>query len=379
MINKSRLIRLTQKLIQIDSQNPGADEQKIALFVKKYLNRLGVKPKLYAFKKNRTNIIAELKNKGSKKSLLITPHLDTVPAGKGWRFSPFEGRIYQGRIYGLGATDCKGNLAASLEVINSLVEDRVILDYKLIFSATAEEESGSSLGLIALLKKKILKPDLALVLDADDFDIVVAQKGLIHLKVKLKGKRAHGAYPQKGENAIDLSLKILGDIKEKGFFSFQGINHRYLLPPTVNIGTIRGGDKVNVVADWCEFGLDFRFLPGMQAKEILHKLDRIIRKYTKKYKIEIEGIQQPYTMQEAHPLVTRMLKAMKKFKLNPKICGSEGATTITFFQDQNIPAIATGFGVSGCAHTIDEYIKIDNLYKGTLALEEFLKNYKFAG
>jgi len=61
--------------------------------------------------------------------------------------------------------------------------------------------------------------------------------------------------------------------------------------------------------------------------------------------------------------------------LRPAIKGSEGATTVTFFQNRNIPAIATGFGCGGCAHAADEYAEIDNLYKGALALEEFLKNY----
>ncbi len=69
---------------------------------------------------------------------------------------------------------------------------------------------------------------------------------------------------------------------------------------------------------------------------------------------------------------------MRKIKVKPIIKGSEGATVITFFQNKNIPAVATGFTSSGCAHTADEYAKIDNLYKGALVLEEFLKKYQFS-
>jgi acetylornithine deacetylase/succinyl-diaminopimelate desuccinylase-like protein len=76
-------------------------------------------------------------------------------------------------------------------------------------------------------------------------------------------------------------------------------------------------------------------------------------------------------------LVNRLSQAARKFKVNAVIKGSEGATTITFFKKKNIPAIATGFGSTQCAHTADEYVKIDNLYKGALVLEEFLKRYKF--
>jgi len=374
MINKNRLIRLTQRLIRIDSQNPPGDEIRIGSFVKSYLAALSLKPKIYEFKKRRTNILVTLEGRKKKRSLLLTPHLDTVPQGRSWHFKPFAATIHQGKIYGLGATDCKGNLAAALEVIHSLVEERTTLDYNLVFAATADEESGSSLGLVPLLDKGILRPDAAVVLDSDDFSVVVTQKGLIHLKVKIQGKKAHGAYPWRGSNAIDSAIKILSALKA---YKFKYKKNTNLRPPTLNIGTIKGGDKVNVVADWCEFELDFRFLPGMSDKKILADLEGIVKKYARNFKLEIEGIQKPYCIDEGHPLVRHLMMAMRQTGIRPAIKGSEGATVITFFQDKNIPAVAWGFGVQGCAHTADEYIKIENLYRGSLALARFLKEYKF--
>jgi succinyl-diaminopimelate desuccinylase len=394
MVNKKRLIKLTQKLIQINSENPPGDESKIAGFVKNYLDKLGLKTKIYEFKKKRSNVVALLEGRDKKHSLLITSHLDTVPCGESWHFHPFLGKIHQGRIYGLGATDCKGNLACSLEAINSMVEDNVVSDYKLIFAATADEESGSGLGLIPLLEKGIIKPDVAVVLDSDDFNVIVTQKGLIHLKVKIEGKKAHGAYPWQGINAIDIAIDILKELKAHKFTpprtrgaEFIYTKSKYLKPPTLNIGTIKGGDKVNVVADWCEFELDVRFLPRMSAKAILKYIKSIIQKHTQKFtpplharagfKIEIEGIQKPYQINKNHSSIEYLIKAARNIKVPAQIKGSEGATTITFFQDKNVPAIATGFGASGCAHIADEYVKIDNLYKGAMVLEEFLKIYHF--
>lgn len=374
MINKTRLIRLTQELIRIDSQNPGGTEFKIARFIKRYLENLGLKPKIYEFSKNRSNCIAVLKGKKPALSLAITPHLDTVPAGNKWTIAPFKGLIKKNRLYGLGATDCKSNLAVSLEAIRSLAEDKAMLNYNLIFAATADEECGSALGLEALLKKGILKPDAALVLDADDFSIVVAQKGLMHLKIRLEGRRAHGAYPWLGVNAIDIALEIIKEIKNRRF-SYN--KNKYLKGPTINIGTIKGGDKVNIVADWCEFELDIRFLPKDSSKKILHSISRIIKNNSSKAKLEIEGIQEPFNIDTKHPLVKYLVQAMKKTGVKPVIEGSEGATTISFFQKCGIPSIATGFGTSGCAHIADEFVEIDNLYKGAQLLEEFLKNYSF--
>lgn len=375
MINKKRLIKLTQDLIRINSQNPPGDEFEIACFVKNYLQGLGIKVKIYEFEKKRSNVMATLQGINDKHSLLITPHLDTVPSGQSWHFAPFSSKICGNKIYGLGATDCKGNLAVALEAINSLVEDKIILEYNLIFAATADEESGSGLGLVPLLNKGILKPDAALVLDSDDFEVIIAQKGLMHIKVKIKGKRAHGAYPWRGENAIDKALILLKDLKGLRF-SYK--KNSYLRPPTMNIGTIKGGDKVNVVADWCEFELDFRFLPGMSAEDLLKRIKKIIQKHTRKFEIEIEGIQKPYYIDKTHPLVNYLKKAIQKIGSKAQIKGSEGATVITFFQNKNIPAVATGFGCEGQAHIADEYITIDNLYKGALVLVDFLKSFKFS-
>jgi succinyl-diaminopimelate desuccinylase len=375
MVNKKRLIKTIKKLISIDSQNPGGDEIRIADFVKSYVKTLGLKVKTYAFSNKRKNVIAALKSEKYRKSLLITPHLDTVPAGGGWNTDPFCAKIIGSKIYGLGATDCKGNLASSLEALNSIVEDGIKLDYNLIFAATADEESGSGLGLIPLLEHKILRPDAAVVLDADDFKIVITQKGLVHLKVKIYGKKAHGAYPWLGINAIDIAAKVIIDLKEQ--HNKQLPKNKYLRGPTINVGTIKGGDKVNVVSDWCEFELDFRFLPGSSEKELLRFLREAIIKYTNNFKIEIQGIQKPYYISPHHALVRTLVAACSSLKVKPRISGSEGATVITFFKTMGIPAIASGFGTEGCAHIANEYTKINNLYNGARVLVEFLKKYKF--
>ena len=159
MIDKKRIIKLTQQLIHIPSENPPGNECKIASFVKLFLEGLGLRPKIYRFKKNRSNVVAVLKGSTRNYSLLVSPHMDTVPAGSNWKFPPFGAILRNGKIYGRGASDDKGNLAVLLEVIRSLVERGRDLDYNLIFAATADEETGSTLGLIPLLEKGILRPN----------------------------------------------------------------------------------------------------------------------------------------------------------------------------------------------------------------------------
>lgn len=376
MIRKSRLVALLKKLVSINSENPGGNEFRIARFAGDYLARQGLKIQIYEFKEKRSNLIALLEGKDRRRTLLLTPHLDTVPRGSRWTKDPFAGTVSKGRLYGLGATDRKGDLAAAMEAVTSIVESGRKLEYNLILAATADEETGSHYGIIPLLEKRILNPDAAVVLDADDFSIVVAQKGLIHLTVSILGRRAHGAYPWLGDNAIDRAAAVINDIKKH---RFPARPHKYLRPPTVNVGTIRGGDKVNVVADRCDFELDIRFLPGTGAAQVLSGLKAILRKNAgRKYKIAIHSLQQPYSIGMDHPLVEHLRRAMLSRRVKPRISGSEGATVITFFQERGIPAVATGFGCEGCNHISDEYVNTGDLYKGAGILENFLRDYSFS-
>ncbi|MFZ5800422.1 MAG: M20 family metallopeptidase [Candidatus Omnitrophota bacterium] len=370
MVNKKRLIHLTRKLIQINSENPPGNEAAIARFVAGKLQRAGLKVKFYSFAKARPNVIAVFKGRNSRRQLLVSPHLDTVPAGEGWRVYPFAGKIINGKIYGRGSSDCKGNLAVGIEALVSLAEEGFKPHNDIIFAATADEESGSALGILPLVEKNIIRPAAAVILDSDDFNIIIAQKGLIHFKIKIFGKKAHGAYPHLGVNAIELAAAVINDLKK---FRFKFSAHPRLRSPTVNIGTIKGGEKVNMVADYCEMEVDLRFLPGMRAPDIRRQIKRIISRRAKKFKIEIAGIQKPCSIAANHPLVKSLLKANHRLGIRPKLSGSEGATVISFFLNKGIPALATGFGKTGTAHANDEYAVVNDLWQGAKVLENFLK------
>jgi len=377
MINKNRLIKLTQKVISYDSQNPPGKELALAKFIEKDMRSLGLDVKTYTYAKNRPNIVATLKgigprNKAAKEAILLTPHFDTVPIGQGWKFDPLGGELKSGKIYGRGASDDKGNLASCMEVMRSLVEDKIKLRKDVIMAATVDEETGSDYGIIPLLDKKVLKPKLALVMDSTEFDAVVAQKGAIFARVQIFGKKAHGAYNWRGESAIDAAAKIICKLKN---MKFKYKKHNLLRAPTVNIGIIKGGEKVNMVCDLCEFEIDLRFLPGMKSADIVKKIKSVLKSEAKKYKIIFDSIQQPFEISSNHPFVKSYMKINKRMKTSAKLKGSEGATVITFFQHHNIPAFATGWGAHGTMHTDDEYIYVKSLVKGTRVLEEYIKKY----
>jgi acetylornithine deacetylase/succinyl-diaminopimelate desuccinylase family protein len=377
MINKSRLIKLTQKVISINSENPPGNEFELARFIEKDMRSLGLQVKTYTYTKNRPNIVATLKGtmtrmQAAKEALLITPHFDTVPIGKGWTYRPLGGEVRNGKIYGRGATDDKGNLASCMEAMRSLVEDKISLKKDVIMAATVDEETGSQYGIIPLLEHKILKPKLALVMDSDDCDTIIAQKGLFHSRIQIFGKKAHGAYNWRGISAIEIAACIINKLKS---IKWQYRKHPLLHGPTMNIGVIKGGDKINMVCDFCEFALDTRFAVGMDPKKIYKRIEHVIESEAKKYKIIIDDLQMPYEIDPKHPYVQTYIQASKRMGCPAKIKGSEGATVITFFKKHGIPAFATGYGASGTAHTNDEFVRINTLYRGTRVLERFIKEY----
>lgn len=377
MINKSRLIQLTQKVISINSENPPGNEGRLARFILKEMKSLGLDVKTYTYAKGRPNIVATLKGslprrQAAREAILLTPHFDTVPIGRGWKFNPLGGETRAGRLYGRGASDDKGNLASCMEVMRSLAEDKTRLRKDVVMAATVDEETGSHAGIIPLLKKKVLKPGLALVMDSDEFYTIIAQKGLIHCRIQIFGKKAHGAYNWRGVNAIEQAAETIRRVKALRW-SYQ--KHPLLRGPTTNVGVIKGGDKVNMVADFCEFALDLRYVPGMAPRAILRRLRTTVAAVTSKFKIIIDDLQLPYTIDPRHPAVELYLKTARRMKCPAAVKGSEGATVITFFRKHKIPAFASGFGARGTAHTTDEYINVNSLYQGTKFLEEYIKEY----
>ncbi len=381
MIRKQRLVSLTQKVLSINSENPPGREWDLAKFIERDMKSLGLDVKLYTFAPRRPNVVAVLKGRGprtlaARQSLLITPHFDTVPIGRGWKQDPLGGKIVRGKIYGRGATDDKGNLACCMEVMRSLVEDGVAFSRDIIMAATVDEETGSHYGIVPLLDKNILRPRTAVILDSDEFNTIIAQKGLLHCRVQIVGKKAHGAYNWMGVNAIEIAARVIQKLKQRRFKFSQ---HPLLRPPTFNIGTIHGGDKVNMVADHCEFSLDARFLPGMKSSDLIRDIKSVVKSEARKFNVLIDDLQQPYEIDASHPLVRTYVDSAKSLGLKTSLKGSEGATVITFFKRHNIPAFATGYGARGTAHTTDEYARVEMLFNGARLLEKFIKDYSGEG
>lgn len=369
MAGDNRVVRLTRKLISINSENPPGNEYEIARFVKRFLKEFGFSSEIIEFAPKRSNLVCKVKSKSSRGEILLTPHLDTVPAGGGWKFNPFSGRIHNSKIYGRGASDCKGNLAVCLEVLAELKEEKQKLNnLDIIFLASADEEAGSGLGFKPLLKR-LGRLDYAVVLDGDEFEVIYGQKGLLHLRVIVKGKKAHGAFPERGINAIEKSLEIIKGIalwvkkknqedKTAGF--------------TLNIGKISGGERVNVVADNCSFEIDIRFAKVQDKRKLIDAVREIARRKTKSFSLSVLAFQNPVCMDKNNLLFKILKSSLAKNKCRVKMKFCRGATVLNFLERKGIPSCVFGFGSKGQAHTSNEYAEIKKLTLGVKILKHFL-------
>lgn len=344
---------IAKKLIQFKSVNPPGREKEIAEYIKVYLKRIGMKVQVIG-SPERPNIIARKRFSKGKK-ILLNGHMDVVPAYC-WKINPFKPSEKNGRIYGRGASDMKGGLACMLIALKNLIKNN--LKGEIIFIASCDEEKISERGMKLIKKqdKACLKADLAIIGEPSNMKIVAAEKGIIRMKLLLKGKSAHGGYPEMGINAISKAAKIISAIEN---LKFDYKPNLLLSKPSLNIGKIIGGEKINIVPQSCEIEFEVRYTPRMNASHIKRKITGEIEKIKKidkgkwSFKLKIIGHVKPSESD---------LKLCKKLgkRLNLEVIGANYATDARFM---DCPFIILGPGEIEKMHTENESVKIENLIK----------------
>ena len=325
--------KLLSELIKIDTTNPPGNELPAAELVAEVLRDFGLEPEVIESEEGRGNVIARIKGKSEGPSLLLLSHLDVVPADPSkWSFNPFSGEIRDGYVYGRGAIDCKGLVAAEAMVMKLLAEKDVAPKGDIIFAATADEEKGGSKGVGWLLtnKPELIRADYVInegggvpikVNDKLLYTVQVAEKGVLWLKLRFLGKSAHASVPWLGDNAIvkmseavrrlasyrapptltqtvkillevfgkalgrtvvsellvspdfvDLALDILS---KEGFETFAQVL-RAMVRDTISPTMVKGGLKENVIAPECELVIDCRLLPGRSKEDLMKTLKEIL-------------------------------------------------------------------------------------------------------
>jgi len=316
----------------------------------------------------RSNLIARLLPRNKiRRTILLAPHLDTVDADD----SQFAPRRKSGRLYGRGACDTKGSVAAMFTALCELANaNSRPAGTEIIFAGLIDEEHAQA-GSRALAASR-LKGDLAIVGEPTRLRMVTAHKGSLWFRLETRGRAAHGATPQFGQNAVHEMARIV-DALETGYAArLRKRKHPLLGAATVNVGTISGGVQANIVPDRCAITIDRRTLPGETEAGVCRELAAWLR--AKRLSAKIFSAKAapalPLETDPGLPLARQFLRSL----------GQSRPAGVDYFCDAavlsrgGIPSVVFGPGDIAQAHTADEWISLASLERGKNVLLKFLQS-----
>ncbi|MCY4172114.1 MAG: M20/M25/M40 family metallo-hydrolase [Bacteroidetes bacterium] len=295
--------------------------------------------------------------------LLMASHLDVVPPSSSHPYPPFTATHVGGMIYGRGSVDAKASGAAMTSALLELAaEGWSPKQGQLIVALTeCEETDYENNGLQKLLNQSLARPDAALVGEPTNLAPIVAQKGLLILRLDSMGKTAHAARDSLGENAI---LVAADDIQRLSKFKFER-THPILGEVSMNVTTIHGGTARNVIPDCCTMYLDIRSTPAYTHTEIVDAISDVVQS---KVSIHSDRVV-PVSTEIEENIVKACLNASPVNQLN----GSPTASDWIYLQ--GIPAVKIGPGSSELSHTPNEHIDQIEVTESVKLYKEVVKWY----
>jgi acetylornithine deacetylase/succinyl-diaminopimelate desuccinylase-like protein len=357
---------LLRELIRIPSVNPDGDpgtthtgEKECAKFVADFLRSCGAEAWLEDVLPERPNVLGRFPSAGTAKPrLLFAPHTDTVSVAE-MTIDPFSGEVCDDRIWGRGASDTKGPMAAMLFALLESKDLLPHLSHEIWFAGFMGEEAGQQ-GVRALSAKERFA--FAIVGEPTGLQTVNTHKGSVWLTLRAHGRAAHGSMPQIGENAIEKILAVIDVLRGELSARFGACLDKTLGPLTFNLGTIQGGSKINIVPDLCEAKVDIRTLPGQDLAPLLDSLANQFAEV--KFERRILG---PLQTDPGHPAI-RLLEAC-----GARCVGAPWYCDAALLADAGTPAVALGPGSMEQAHTADEWISVADLRAGVEFFKTLLK------
>lgn len=358
-VKEDSVIKLLQRIIQIESTNPPGNEVDLAEWLGDYFAQAGVKVEVLNYEGKRANLVARLPGSGKRPALIFSAHLDTVPAGEvRWTFPPFSGTLHEGRVYGRGAADMKGGLAAMVEATVILARFGVSLGGDLIVAFTYDETHGLR-GARRLVEERYLEGAGAVVVgEPTTLDVCIAEKGALWLNCRVRGKTAHSSMPHLGQNAILEVVRFLHRVEER--LDLGRGNHPLLGESTSTVGTIRGGVAINVIPDACEAQLDIRLIPGLDHGEVVRQVQELGEG---RVEVEVLDWKEPVETDPHAEIVRLSLQAVEEITGQPRL--PKGVAYYTdgtvIANSLQIPMVIIGPADTGMTHQPNEYVEVSRL------------------
>ncbi len=370
--------KLLRELIALPSVNPAflppgdarGGEARVADFLAATAATGGLDIELHPVFPGRLNVLARLTPRKVLHRVVLAPHMDTV-GHAAMPESMFEPAKKGDRLFGRGACDTKGSMAAMLTaLLNAARSPSRPRETEIIFVALVDEENNQS-GSRALVANGF-RADLAIVGEPTQLEVITAHKGDLWLTLRTRGKAAHGSRPELGRNAVHAMARVVDWLETDYAAKLAKKSHQLLGPATVNVGSIRGGTQPNIVPDSCEISVDRRTIPGETNAAVIRELRSLLRAHGLAAEvIDDKGAAPCWPMETDAklPLVQTLMQA----------AGQRSARGVRFFSDASVfaqggtPAVLFGPGDIAQAHTADEWISIRSLERATALLTKFLQ------
>jgi acetylornithine deacetylase/succinyl-diaminopimelate desuccinylase len=367
-IREADPIRLLRDLVRAPS-HPGVarQEEPVARLLAAFLDRRGLEVSLDEVRPGRPNLIARLRGGGSGRALVLCGHTDTVPPNTVMTIDPFAAEIRDGRVYGRGACDMKGALAAMAAALAGLSDSRTRPAGDVLLAAVVDEEMGS-LGAEALVRSGF-RADGCVVGEPTGNEVAIGHRGVDWIEVELTGRAAHGGRPADGVSAILAAARLVRLLDEELRPALGRRAHPLMGAPSLNVGVIHGGDQPNIVPARCVVRIDRRWVPGETVEGIYAEVAGLVEEVRREAPGLLSEIRRaegclatmphsPLDTPAGHPLVECALAVRRDHGARePKpVAFPAWSDAALLANEAGIPAIVMGPGDLAQAHSADEWV-----------------------
>jgi acetylornithine deacetylase len=373
------VVALLRDFVAIDSVNPSlvpgaAGESAVARRVAEEMRASGLRVEIVEAAPGRPNVIGTLDGRTSGRSLMFCGHTDTV--GVAGMVRPFEPELRDGRLYGRGAQDMKGGLAAMIAAARLLAEGGGLAAGRVIVAAVVDEEH-SSLGADALVATH--RADGAVVTEPTGLDVAVAHKGFQWVSVETRGRAAHGSRPADGRDAILRMGRVLASLEVLDRHLQNGSTHPLLGAASLHASLIHGGRELSSYPDraWLEF--ERRTLPGEPATVAFDEASAILD-MLRAADLEFDGDAKAafgrpaYEIDPASTLPADLMRAATAAGAVPRRVGMTFWTDAAILGGAGIPSVLFGPGGAGL-HSTEEYVFVEDVCRCRDALVELARAF----
>jgi len=351
-------------LVAIDTSYPPGTSRALCAAIAPDLQALGYRVGIHAEVAGLDNCVASI-GSGSP-HLVFNAHVDTVGAGEraNWRTDPFALTADGDRLYGLGASNCKGSMAVHLWLARQIAQRGGPSHGTVTFTFVTDEESLGPHGMRFLRQAGLVRPDLLCLGAPTSNTVITAERGVMWVAVETVGKAAHAGAPQTGDNAVERMLRLVGHL-QSDLFPRIAARRDGALSSTVNLGQFHGGTNTNVVPSRCRIELDRRLLPdetvdGAYA-EIVESLSRA-GEPEGSVSTELMRGTNGFASSRDGKLVGAIAGAVEAVTGKPvRFADAVGASDGRWFADDGIEIVNFGPGGGSEGHAANEFILASEL------------------